>query len=54
MNGDYKVYPTEFSENDKGSFIYLFINYLLTTCELKAQFVNFIVLNLMYLNEMNF
>ena len=54
VNGDYKVYPTEFSENDKGSFIYLFINYLLTTCELKAQFVNFIVLNLMYLNEMNF
>ena len=30
------------------------IYYLLTTCELKAQFVNFIVLNLMYLNEMNF
>ena len=30
------------------------IYYLQTTCELKAQFVNCIVLNLMCLNEMIF
>jgi hypothetical protein len=49
-----KYYFPSITETEQLIYQITHIYYLLTTCELKAQFVNFIVMNLMYLNEMNF